>query len=740
MTSLGKRIIVGVLAAVFAAGSAGCSFNPLGGGGKKAVEVRNVGEMNGYLYYGESEDESHTGTVSSDFVQQVIVDTSMTVEKIFVKEGDIVKKGSKLLKYNMESEELDLKLEELEIQLQEQKLKKLQAELEKLKNTRTVPDSTTQAEDNDTSNSSKSTTKKNDTDTGTGIDSTDSDDDDSGTDSELDGRRNEPWYSSLNLQAGIKNLLSMDIHAEESAIKPTQFDTSNPDYIKYQENAGKNTESGLPVRFYLLGSKGNEASIKGSILKTFCGSSATYIFYQCATQEDLDNRKYDDSLTLTINGNNQKTIMDETVIDENMYPINIIRQHQKVLGSFTLSGADDMVKNGKVGQGNIHHFYTSATYSDGTKIQGIKVVYAVANNTSASTRISENGVLTVGADEKINNTLIVSANLNGHVKRLELTVIKDDINNQVEEDENEMLDYGAANSDVHTVVGDNGSSGNGTSSNSSDRDSSSGIDDVPDDNRPTVSMLKEEIQEKEEEIWETQKAIAEGKIKYKEDKAKIAKATIKAKFKGTVTKSCTLDTIPTDNSPAIIVKAKTGMFVHFVVNEMELDDVQVGGKISCKSWANSETYDAEITEISPYPISGDSSDYAYSMTAANPNSSYYPVTAYVEEAEGLNSGDQVYVLFDSVSMGKTQSGLYLEKKYVRSDGGSYYVYKRGKDKRLHKQNVQVGKSVEEYYEILSGLTDDDYIAFPYPDKDMVEGAETEIVEASTDDGYGAYDY
>ena len=182
------------------------------------------------------------------------------------------------------------------------------------------------------------------------------------------------------------------------------------------------------------------------------------------------------------------------------------------------------------------------------------------------------------------------------------------------------------------------------------------------------------------------------------------------------------------------------MFVHFVVNEMELDDVQVGGKISCKSWANSETYDAEITEISPYPISGDSSDYAYSMTAANPNSSYYPVTAYVEEAEGLNSGDQVYVLFDSVSMGKTQSGLYLEKKYVRSDGGSYYIYKRGKDKRLHKQNVQVGKSVEEYYEILSGLTDDDYIAFPYPDKDMVEGAETEIVEASIDDSYGVYDY
>ena len=112
----------------------------------------------------------------------------------------------------------------------------------------------------------------------------------------------------------------------------------------------------------------------------------------------------------------------------------------------------------------------------------------------------------------------------------------------------------------------------------------------------------------------------------------------------------------------------------------------------------------------------------------------------MEQAEGLNSGDQVYILFDSVSMGKTQTGLYLEKKYVRSDGGSYYVFKRGKDKLLHRQTVQVGKSVEEYYEILGGLTDDDYIAFPYPDKDMVEGAETEISEGSVDDEYGAYDY
>ena len=735
MTSLIKRIGIGIIAASLAVGSAGCS-SPFGGmSSKKPVEVRNVGSMNGYLYYGESEDESHTGTVSSDYVQQVFIDSSMTVEKIYVKEGDIVKKGSKLLKYNMESEELDLKLEDLEIQLQEQKLKKLQKELEKLKSTKTVPDSTTEAEDNDTDDdTSKNKTNTVDTDTDTDTD-TDLDD----TDSDLDGKIQTPGPAGTDILAAVKELFGMEAFAEESTANPTQFDTSNKDYQAYEANAGKNTENGMPVRFYLLGSKGNEASIQGSILKTFCGSSATYIFYQCATEEDLKKKIYDKSLTFTINGNNQKTIIDETINDDTMYPINICRQHQRVLGNFLLSGADDMTKNGKVGRGNIHHFYTSATYSDGSEVTGIKVEYSVLNNTSPFTTIDQNGVLQVGPDETINNTLIISVNMNGHIKRIELTVIEDDTHAQMENDEQSMINNGAANSSMDTVVGDAESSKKGSDSKlPNDSDKYDGLDGT-DDSSPTESMLKEEIQEKEEEIWETEKAIAEGKIKYKEDKAKIVKATIKAKFKGTVTKSCTLDNLPSDNTPAIIVKARTGMFIHFLINELELDDVSLGGKIVCKSWANSEEYEAEITEISPYPSSDDSGD-SFSMTAMNPNSSYYPVTAYVEDADGLNSGDQVYVLFDSVSMGKTESGLYLEKKYVRSDGGSYYVYKRGKDKLLHKQQVKVGKSVEEYYEILDGLTDDDYIAFPYPDKDMVEGAETEIVEVDSDQGYGIYEY
>ena len=82
MAGLYRKIITCIMILVLVTGASGCSTGPFSASSKKVVEVKSVGAMNGYMYYGESEEESHTGTVSSDYVQQVIVDSSMTVEKI----------------------------------------------------------------------------------------------------------------------------------------------------------------------------------------------------------------------------------------------------------------------------------------------------------------------------------------------------------------------------------------------------------------------------------------------------------------------------------------------------------------------------------------------------------------------------------------------------------------------------------------------------------------------------------
>ena len=63
-----------------------------------------------------------------------------------------------------------------------------------------------------------------------------------------------------------------------------------------------------------------------------------------------------------------------------------------------------------------------------------------------------------------------------------------------------------------------------------------------------------------------------------------------------------------------------------------------------------------------------------------------------------------------------------------------YVMKRGEDGLLMKQYIEVGKTSGEGYEILSGVTTDDYLAFPYG-KEVKEGAKTR--EGTIDELYAS---
>ena len=76
-----------------------------------------------------------------------------------------------------------------------------------------------------------------------------------------------------------------------------------------------------------------------------------------------------------------------------------------------------------------------------------------------------------------------------------------------------------------------------------------------------------------------------------------------------------------------------------------------------------------------------------------------------------------------------EESIYLQKAYVRTDDdGRSYVYKEGKDQRLEKQYVKTGETLYgQYVEILSGITMDDNIAFPYG-KNVKEGAKVELSE------------
>ena len=79
-------------------------------------------------------------------------------------------------------------------------------------------------------------------------------------------------------------------------------------------------------------------------------------------------------------------------------------------------------------------------------------------------------------------------------------------------------------------------------------------------------------------------------------------------------------------------------------------------------------------------------------------------------------------------------GFYLENAFVLSEGGKSYVFVRGEDGLLEKREILAGKRVDGYYcQVLGGLTQEDYIAFPYS-KEAQDGAKT--TEAGLDILYG----
>lgn len=184
------------------------------------------------------------------------------------------------------------------------------------------------------------------------------------------------------------------------------------------------------------------------------------------------------------------------------------------------------------------------------------------------------------------------------------------------------------------------------------------------------------------------------------------------------------DEFQQDGTAFLVVMGDEGLYVSGTISELLLGDVTVGTVVTANSWESGMTFDATITEISDYPVSGNS------WGEGNPNVSYYAYTAYIEDSSALRNGEYVDL---SISTNQSETGgLFIEKAYVREEDGKSYCMIADENGRLKKQYVVTGRTVYgSAVEIKSGLSEEDLIAFPYG-KNAVEGA------ATTDASDGMY--
>ena len=515
------------------------------------------------------------------------------------------------------------------------------------------------------------------------------------TDLEKDGTYKISDISNLAVRPAYKDL-------KADSLEDSQKD-ANGKYIFYLQKGGK---------------------ISGALLNELIKKGISAEFIEYASEEDYNNENTNNANTLEITSSSKFTI---ELADGTGYTISYLKskvqkddptkpttEHKDPTKPTTTEKKIKFKQNRKKVKAGDGCLLTVVT-EDGKSIDQSKVTWKLLDNISKDTTITEteSGIWLYVDESEPSSSVTITAQVTS-VKGIS----KDKISRT-------LIVKGADTGDN----GDNGDNGSGGGSGGGSGSGGSGTDsdgNGGDDNSYTAAELKEAISDKEDEIAQAKEDLHEAQISYNEAKSEVDKATVKAKLAGTVTTSCNKGTIPTDGSAAIVVKAADGMYVKTSISEMELDNVKVGGTIKCVSSDAGDEYTAEIKEISDFPTADASDDGGTS----NPNSSYYPVVAFIKKADGLSPGGSVEVSYTSKSMGTAnENAIYLQKAYIRTEDKKSYVYIRDKKtKRLKKQYITVGKTMSgQYMEVVSGLTEDDNIAFPYG-KNLREGVKTKISE------------
>jgi len=250
------------------------------------------------------------------------------------------------------------------------------------------------------------------------------------------------------------------------------------------------------------------------------------------------------------------------------------------------------------------------------------------------------------------------------------------------------------------------------------------------DTEYTSDELAQAKREERQKLLDLELDLRESEIKIRQAQRAVDSGVVTASMNGVVKSVYEPDSPPTDGSAFLTVAGAEGLYLKSGIKESMLGQINVGDIVTVTSWQNGGQYEAEIKSISPYPDTSGMYDDGGSQT-------YYPFTAGILDSSAVfESGEWVEVSYsadaDSAADEGGGSTLTIMKAFIREEENRKYVYIRGGNGLLRKQYVVTGSLTDSGYEILSGLSDTDWIAFPYG-KNVKEGAKTR--EGSIEDLY-----
>ena len=242
----------------------------------------------------------------------------------------------------------------------------------------------------------------------------------------------------------------------------------------------------------------------------------------------------------------------------------------------------------------------------------------------------------------------------------------------------------------------------------------------------TATQIYQMRLEQEKKIKDLEFQIKMAEADYKIAQTEASDGNIYATIDGEVVSVLPAEEAKMTQQPLIKVSGGGGFYVEGFVSELTKDDLTIGQEVTVNDWNTGMTYTGIIQSMGDFP-----SNEGYWNGLGNPVASYYPFQVFVDGSADLQQGRYVSVMY---SAGTSENGVYLQNPFVRTEGGKSYVFVMGTDGKLEKRFVTTGKYLwGSYTEILSGVTAEDLIAFPYG-KNVKDGAPA--VEGDMSNLYG----
>lgn len=213
----------------------------------------------------------------------------------------------------------------------------------------------------------------------------------------------------------------------------------------------------------------------------------------------------------------------------------------------------------------------------------------------------------------------------------------------------------------------------------------------------------------------------------------LANAVVTSPVDGRITSLGDDQTDENGNPKPYITIQQTGTLrVKGTLNEMQRGAVQEGNRIRIESRVDSSAVWTGTVTLVDYENPNQSSGNRYMSSSSDDmsNSTKYPFYVELDSSDGMLLGEHVYLSVEQEESSETLEGLTLGSAFVCFDEeDNSYVWADNGQGRLEKRTVELGDydGMMDVYQILSGLSETDYVAYP-DEATCIEGAPTTKTE------------